>query len=153
MPDEPIRTEGRLIQRRLLWIMLIGTAGTAGELMLLEHTESAWQWSPVVALVAGFFACIVVLFSESKAASGVLRLLMATFLLLGTVGLFQHYKGNVEFELEMYPTRGGLELFWESLKGATPTMAPGAMILLGLVGLVAFTRPAKGPDGNESGQG
>ncbi len=131
--------------------MLVGTAGTAGELMLLEHTETAWQWSPVVALVVGFFACIVVLFAESKAAAGVFRLLMATFLLLGTVGLYQHYRGNVEFELEMYPTRHGLELFWESLKGATPTMAPGAMILLGLVGLVTLAPLAKRRDDHNSG--
>lgn len=133
--------------------MLVGTAGTAGELMLLEHTETAWQWSPVLALVAGFIVCLVVMLSESTAAAVAFRLMMATFLLSGTVGLYLHYKGNVEFELEMYPTRGGLELFWESLKGATPTMAPGAMILLGLVGLVTLAPLARGTDDHNSGQG
>ncbi|MFB3131882.1 MAG: hypothetical protein ACE10K_05095, partial [Rhodothermales bacterium] len=39
-----------------------------------------------------------------------------------------------EFELEMYPTLKGLELFWESIKGATPALAPGTMIQLGLLG-------------------
>lgn len=133
--------------------MLLGITGTAGELILLEHTESPWQWSPVVALAVGSLVCLLVLFSERNAAAVAFRLMMASFLLMGTVGLYLHYKGNVEFELEMYPTRDGFELVWESLKGATPTMAPGAMILLGLVGIVAFMRPTKGPDRNESGQG
>ena len=53
----------------------------------------------------------------------------------GVLGLYLHYRGNVEFELEMYSSLRGFELFWEALKGATPALAPAAMAHLGLVGL------------------
>ena len=54
----------------------------------------------------------------------------------GIVGLILHYRGNVEFELEMHPAASGLALFWESVRSATPALAPAAMIQLGLLGLV-----------------
>jgi hypothetical protein len=50
------------------------------------------------------------------------------------VGLVLHYLGNVEFEKERDATLRGLPLLWASLTGATPALAPGAMILLGLIG-------------------
>jgi hypothetical protein len=75
--------------------------------------------------------------------------LMVLFVLAGAIGVYQHYTGNAEFELEMYPTRAGFELFWESLKGATPALAPASMAWLGLIGLAyAFRYPAaSGGDG------
>ncbi len=63
---------------------------------------------------------------------------MCTFLASGNLGLFLHYDGNVEFELEMYPEMEGWELVWEALTGATPALAPGGMVLLGLIG-IAFS--------------
>ena len=68
---------------------------------------------------------------------------MILFVVSGFVGLLLHYQGNAEFELEMYPTLKGLDLFWEAVKGATPTLAPGTMIQLGLLGLVyTYRHPA-----------
>jgi hypothetical protein len=49
-----------------------------------------------------------------------------------------HYQGNMEFELETYPSISGLALFKEAMMGATPALAPGTMIELGLIGL-AYT--------------
>jgi hypothetical protein len=64
---------------------------------------------------------------------------MLLFVISGFAGLFLHYQGNVEFELEMYPSLKGLELFRKAIKGTTPpTLAPGTMIQLGLLGL-AYT--------------
>ena len=61
----------------------------------------------------------------------------------GLVGLLLHYKGNVEFELEMYPDLSGWKLFKDSMMGATPALAPGAMLQIGLVGLAwTFRHPA-----------
>jgi hypothetical protein len=34
----------------------------------------------------------------------------------------------------------GLELFWEAMKGATPSLAPGVMAQLGLLGLACTYR-------------
>ena len=65
------------------------------------------------------------------------------FVLSGVVGLWLHYHGNVEFELEMYPGLAGFELFRESVTGATPTLAPGTMLELGLLGLLyTYRHPA-----------
>lgn len=47
-----------------------------------------------------------------------------------------HYQTNVEFEKEMYPGLEGLALFTKSMKGATPSLAPGAMIMLALIGWI-----------------
>ncbi len=36
----------------------------------------------------------------------------------------------------------GFELAWEALKGATPSLAPGTMMLLGMLGLIyTFRHP------------
>ena len=61
----------------------------------------------------------------------------------GFLGVLLHYRGNVEFELEMYPDLSGWKLLKESMMGATPALAPGAMIQVGLVGLAwTFRHPA-----------
>ena len=61
---------------------------------------------------------------------------MLLFIGTGILGVWQHYSGNVEFEKEIYPSLGGIDLFWESMTGATPVLAPGTMVGLGLLGLV-----------------
>jgi len=54
-----------------------------------------------------------------------------------------HYRGNVEFERERDPSLSGLALVWEALRGATPSLAPGAMAQLGLLGLaITWRHPA-----------
>ncbi len=74
-----------------------------------------------------------------------LQLLMVVFIAAGAIGLTMHYQGNVEFELEMYPSRSGLELFREAMMGATPALAPGTMIQLALIGLAyAYGHPRLG---------
>ena len=41
------------------------------------------------------------------------------------------------------PFSGGVQLVWEALRGATPALAPGTMILLGLMGLLyCYRHPA-----------
>ena len=42
--------EAGLLRRLLLGLVLLGSVGLAAELVLLEHTGSAWQWVPLVAL-------------------------------------------------------------------------------------------------------
>ena len=69
--------------------------------------------------------------------------LMVLYLLIGLLGVYLHYRGNVEFALERYPTLSGLKLMWKALRGATPALAPGALAQLGLLGLVyTYRHPA-----------
>ncbi len=126
------------IRRAQLAIFVLGAVGTGLELMLLGHTEDAWQWAPLVLLCASLVALI---WGSAGGGAASLRLfqgVMVLCLLVGLVGLGLHYQGNVEFELEMYPSLRGINLFWESLTGATPALAPGTMVGLGLLGL-AYT--------------
>lgn len=128
----------RVLRRLLLAILLLAMVGTGTELVLLEHTETIWQLIPLALLASGILGALATAVRRGKPAIRVFQALMTLFILAGFTGLFLHYKGNVEFELEMYPTMKGLDLFRESMMGATPALAPGAMIWLGLLGL-AFT--------------
>jgi hypothetical protein len=128
----------RILRRLLLAILLIAMVGTGAELILLEHTETIWQLIPLGLLASGIIGALAVATRPGRPAIRVFQVLMALFIAAGLTGLFLHYKGNVEFELEMYPTMKGVDLFRESMMGATPALAPGAMIWLGLLGL-AFT--------------
>ena len=116
-------------------LFLFGSAGTLAELVLLEHTEDYWQKLPLALLALGITAVAASAFRHRVSTIRAVRLLMVLFVLSGGVGLYQHYQGNLEFELEMNASRHGWELAWETLKGATPTLAPGTMLYLGLLGL------------------
>ncbi len=127
----------------LLILLLIGILGLGAELLLLEHIEDVWQWVPLILMglslaVLGWRAV-----DRGRVSMRALQGTMILFVVSGFVGLWMHYQGNVEFEREMYPTLKGLALFWEALKGATPTLAPGTMIQLGLLGLAyTYRHPA-----------
>lgn len=134
------RMSGRhgTLRALLLGLFLLASLGTGAELILLEHTEDWQQLVPLALLGAGTVAGAAV---AVRPAPGILRLFQVTmvaFVLSGLAGLYLHYRGNVEFELEMYPSLGALELFWRALRGATPALAPASMAWLGLLGL-AFT--------------
>lgn len=132
-----------ILRRLLLFTLIVSVVGTLTELLLLEHFEDAWQWAPV-ALLAGALLTLGWFALERGATSlNVLRGLMVLCIASGLVGLILHYKGNVEFELEMYPDLAGWKLFKDSMMGATPALAPGAMVQIGLVGLAwTFRHPA-----------
>ena len=126
----------------VLIILLLGLLGTGAELLLLEHIEGYWQKVPLV-LITLSLATLALQAAIRRVAS--VRIFQATMLLVmasGVAGLVLHYRGNVEFELEMHPTNAGWPLFWQALKGATPALAPGMMIQLGLLGLAwTFRHP------------
>jgi hypothetical protein len=80
--------------------------------------------------------CVIPRAATVRAFQATMFLLMAG----GVIGLGLHFNGNREFELEMHPGQSGMKLVWESLKGATPVLAPGMLILLGCLGLVCTYR-------------
>lgn len=123
-------------RRVLLAILVLAIAGTCAELLFLEHTDGFWQMVPVALLAAGLLVTAWHLLQRGPGSLRVFQALMITFVVSGCVGLVQHFKGNMEFELEMHPGASGFALWWETLKGATPALAPGTMIQLGLLGLV-----------------
>ena len=126
------------VRRVLAAIFLFGSAGTGAELVLLDHTEGVWQLAPLVLIAVGCAALCAVSIRPPPSGVRMFQLLMSLFILSGIVGLLLHFQGNMEFEQELRPGAPRAELFWEAMKGATPTLAPGTMILLGALGL-AYT--------------
>jgi hypothetical protein len=133
--DEPAML-GRL-RRLLLALLAMGLAGTGLELLLLEHFEDVWQVVPLVLIALGLIVTGWRLLRPGPGNLRAFRLVMVLMLASGALGLFLHYRGNSEFELENTPGIAGFALFREAMTGATPALAPGAMILFGLLGLAS----------------
>lgn len=125
-----------IVRRALLYLLCLGILGVSAELLLLEHYEDPWQLAPIIVLGLGLIVFVWCAATQSRASVRLLQAVMIVFMVTGVIGLWMHYSGNAEFELEMVPTRTGLSLVWESLRGATPALAPAAMLYLGLLGLV-----------------
>lgn len=129
--------------RRILFALLVfGIVGLGAELLLLEHVESTLQWIPIVALGAALASSVPVAFRPRRATLRIFQGVMAATAVVGLAGLVLHLRGNLEFEREMDPALRGFALFWQSLHGATPALAPAAMTQLGLLGLAyAYRHP------------
>lgn len=131
------------LRRILLAVVLVGIAGLGAELFLLEHYDGVWQWVPIVALGIGLALGVAVGVRPGRGVLLAFRAVMVAFLVAGVVGVYMHLAGNAEFERESDPAIRGAALLWESLRGATPSLAPGALAQLGLVGLaLAYGHPA-----------
>ncbi len=130
-------------RRLALGLLLFSTAGVALELLLLEHFDGVWQWTPLALLSAGAFMGASLAWRPTRAVVHALQALMLMYLLAGACGLYFHLNANLEFELELRPSIGGVQLLVETLKGAMPALAPGAMVQIGLLGLlVCFRHPS-----------
>ena len=129
------RPQGRL-RNALLGLIVIATVGLAAELLLLDHFETFAQWLPLAVLGVCFASAVFVVLRPARTSLRLFQVVMLATFATGVAGVVLHYRSNVEFELEMYPTLGGWPLIWQSLKGAIPALAPGALAQLGLLGLV-----------------
>jgi uncharacterized membrane protein len=130
------------IRRILLALVLLGIVGLVPELLLLKHTESATQLIPLFVLGIGLVSGVVLWARPTRRGIQTFQVVMLLFIVAGLLGLYFHVRGNVEFELEQDPSAHGLDLLWRSLSGGVPTLAPGAMVQLGLLGLVfAYRHP------------
>lgn len=126
----------RTVRGLLLGVLAAGSAGTLLELGLLEHTEDRLQWIPLILLSAVLVSTVAHQRWQRRATVRSLQAVMVACVLSGFIGIWRHYSGNVEFALEMRASLAGWDLLQESIGGAFPVLAPGAMILLGLIGLV-----------------
>jgi|CXWL01.1.fsa_nt_gi hypothetical protein len=129
------------LRRALLVLVAVGLVGTLGELLLIPHLEDNWQLAPLivsgVALVGIGGHLLKPGPASARALFGALALLAAA----GFAGLWLHYDANAEFEREISPGSGGLELFWRAVHGAAPpSLAPGALIEFALLGGLALWR-------------
>jgi hypothetical protein len=126
------------IRRLLLALLVFGMAGTTAELWLMGHYEDWKQLIPfgvmTLSTLTGFWHG----FARTTSSARMFRLSMLLLMVAGATGSVLHYRANMEFQLEMDPTMGGMALLLKVLHAkAPPALAPGNMALLGLLGLVS----------------
>ena len=132
------------VRRILLALLLFGLLGTGVDLVLLSHYENPWQLIPLGLITIAIIVIAWHAVNRGRASIRVLQVAMVLFIMSGLAGFFFHYQGNKEFQLEVNPSLGGLELFLKVIQAkAPPALAPGAMIHLGLLGLAySYRHPA-----------
>ena len=127
----------------VLAVFVLGLLGTGIELLFLGHTQGLNQLIPIVLMV---MSLLVLGWHGLERKSASLRTFQITMVFLvaaGILGSALHYRANEEFELEADPKMKGMDLLSKAMTGAAPALAPGAMIQLGLLGLVyTFRHPA-----------
>jgi hypothetical protein len=133
-----------VVRRALVFILVVAMAGILVELLLIEHFEDAWQLVPLCLLGLGLGSLGWNVLAPGAGSGRVWRTLMGLFIVAGLIGFYMHYSGNVEFELEQNPNATRWVLFREAMMGATPALAPGAMIQIGLIGLLYAFVAARG---------
>jgi hypothetical protein len=132
------------LRRFLSIILFLELIGIGTELLLSAHTADPWQWVPLVLVALGTLALGWSSLNPRPASLRALRGLMTLFILSGFLGLYQHFRAKMEFQLEVNPSLQGTALFWEAAKSLSPpTLAPGIMIQMGLLGFAyAYRHPA-----------
>jgi hypothetical protein len=134
-----------IITALILAVLMMGMAGLLAELALIAHYEDAAQWIPLALLAAG----LVVLGADLALARGwtqfLVQLTMVLLVAAGVLGVYFHFQGSREFQLEMDPQMRGTALVWHVLRAKSPpTLAPGSMVQLGILGLgYAYLRRAQ----------
>jgi hypothetical protein len=121
----------------LLAILFVGLFGMGAELLLLQHTGSLWELVPVVLIGLALVILAWHAITKHLASVRAVQSIMGLFLMAGVAGIALHYQSSMEFKLETNPSLIGWALFWAVITAKTPpALAPGAMIQLGLLGLV-----------------
>jgi hypothetical protein len=132
------------IRRLILALLSFGLVALLAELFALGHYEDPWQWIPLVSITTTLVVIAWSVVTGAAVSIKVLRLVCVGLLFVGALGIILHYRGNVEFQLEVSPELHGWELFRKALNAkAPPALAPGVMAQLGLLGLIyTFRHPA-----------
>ncbi len=129
------------LRRLLLALLAFGLIGVSIDLVLLEHYEESVMFVPFAAMAVALAAVAWHATANSAATARVLQGAMAGLIVSGAAGVALHYQGSLEFQLEMDPAMTRWDLFWKVMHmKAPPTLAPGIMVQLGLLGLVATYR-------------
>jgi hypothetical protein len=134
-----------IIRRVILGVLLLGMAGLLAELTLIAHYEDVAQWIPIALLAAGLLFLLIDLRFARNWTQLLVQLTMVLIVAAGALGVYFHFAGSREFQLEMDPQMRGTTLMWHVLRAKSPpTLAPGSMVQLGILGLgYAYLRRVK----------
>jgi hypothetical protein len=133
-----------VVRRLLLALLTFGLVLTAVDLYLLAHFEDLNQLVPFAVIGVSVVAVAWHLVLGGAAGVRLLQVAMLFLLAAGAVGVVLHFRGNMAFQLDIDPSLSGWALADKVLRAkAPPTMAPGAMAQLGLLGLIySYRHPA-----------
>jgi hypothetical protein len=124
------------IRRVILGVLVLGMTGLLAELALLAHYADFKQQIPLLLLAAGLAAIIIDLAVSHIWSGRFVQLTMGLFIAAGLLGMYFHYQGSREFQIEMDPTMSGMNLVWHVLQAKSPpTLSPGTMVQMGILGL------------------
>ncbi len=131
-------------RKLVLAVLVLGQVGVLADLLVLNHFEDSWQLVPLVLIGLALAAIAWYLLGGGAVSLRLLQVTMALFVVAGAAGMVLHYRGNLEFQLEIDASQHGWELFKKVIHAkAPPALAPGAMAQLGLLGLAyVFRHPA-----------
>ena|SRR5688572_26427652 len=139
MPDYRLVTHDyRLstIRTVILLVLTLGMVGLLAELLLIAHYEDATQWIPLALLAAGLVTLAIDLALARGWTQLLVQLTMVLVVAAGALGIYFHFQGSREFQLEMDPQMRGTTLVWHVMRAKSPpTLAPGSMVQLGILGL------------------
>lgn len=144
----------RSAEHRMRWmlraLLVLGIAGLGAELVLTEHTEGLKQLIPLIAMGVALFALALDVFMRGRVGTGMMRLAMVGLIAVGGLGLWYHYESNVEFARELDADGSAWEHFVAAMRATSPpSLAPGAMALLGGIGLISTCAAAAARKQNE----
>jgi hypothetical protein len=139
MPDyRPVSHDHRIstISTVILVVLTFGMVGLLAELLLIAHYEDATQWIPLVLLALGLVALAIDLVLARAWTQLLVQLTMVLVVAAGALGIYFHFHGSREFQLEMDPQMRSTTLVWHVMRAKSPpTLAPGSMVQLGILGL------------------
>ena len=127
------------VERLRLWligVLVLGLLGTVTELLFLEHYEEPLQFVPL-GLIAAAFAVVYWHYRRGDETSlRWFKIVMFLFVLSAFIGISAHFEGSAEFQLELDPSIGIWDLLVKIVHAqAPPLLAPGMMLVFGLIGL------------------
>ncbi len=135
-----------VLRRLRLFLLVLASlvfAGALFELVLSEHTETLVQWIPFILSGLGIAAILAALISPQRLTLIALRLVMVLVVLGSLLGVYEHLVNNIGLELEIRPNATVVSVFMETLKGASPLLAPGMLAVAAIIAIAAtYYHPA-----------
>jgi len=140
----PVADPYPVLRRYLLALLAFGLVGTGTELLLMGHYEDPWQLVPLGLVAVALVVIAAHAMGGSARSVHVLRAVMGLLMLGAAAGIVLHYRGNLEFQIDMDPTASQWELFKKVVRAkAPPALAPGVLAQMGLLGLIyTYRHPA-----------
>lgn len=107
--------------------------GTAADLALMGHFGSLPQYLPFLLCALGIAAAVVGARKPAKNGRRFIWAVSGAITLGALFGLWEHIEHNYLFEAEIRPNAVLVELLREAIQGASPVLAPGALLVVSVM--------------------